>query len=663
MSFSDNPIVDLASKNSEESVNAVRCLFTRKNGFITRKEDPDYGVDEDVELMIDNQASSKKFAIQIKSVVKANFIKTRNNDYVSLQFKSSRLGYLCRRPPAYGIIIIYDDSSQVSYFDYVNEICNRLNDQNNNDDWKKVDKPTIHIPISNILNNESIKAIHEKMVGCHKNNQFLLTAFGGDYNIPVYQDNITNDKIDFNNPKVVAEFLSDNGLRLFNHNDLSFLQSLISKLTLSDLLKSKELSLLSSIINCETGNFIDADYFLKKSFSAIDFNADQKNLWSFTRYKTDFALGNYEYKDYLVKLEELSKAVKGNFNDIVLKINIVFLKLLISNEERKFNENLIEEIDHVFDLIFNLSIDDEKKYNLINYHSFNLHMYATSMLIDKMGKIQIKKTLNIFVPLNQRINDVKSIVDILGLPTKYTFEALSYANKNDNRYIRATSLYQLSHYFLMLQLTMFNHDEITPFTDEISARYKKNIEYSSFAYNEFVDLNIYKDGYNALTLTYELLQLYKASYQKTIDSISIAETEHIIREYCKEFGLNNYTSIVTKALEAKESNKENDFQSFLKSNENNIDEIADSMISGIGIPIDRKKNVLCDLENHQYFFKNRASEDYEIQQDLRHTFSLVTYYCEKPRCLIECKKCGFKTHLSINIKELMNTINNHKCKN
>jgi len=662
MSFSDNPIVDIASKNSEESVNAVRSSFTLKNGFIRRKDDPDYGVDEDVELIIENQASSKKFAIQIKSVAKANFIENDGIKYITLQFKSSRLGYLCRRPPAYGIIIIYDDSTQVSYYDYVEEICNRLNNRSNNDNWKEIDKPTIHIPITNILNQDSLEKIHQKMVDRHINNQFLLIAYGDKYNIPVYQDNITNHKIDFDNPQTIAKFLSDNGLKLFNHNDLSIIYHLLSKLTISDILKSAELILLASITYCESGCFIDADYFLKKSEKIRDFDNNQKNLWSFTRYKTDFALGNYEYKKYLSKLQDLTKTVSGNFNNIVLEINIIFLKLLISNKERKFNEDLIKEIDHVFDQIFKLSIEDEKKYNLINYHSFNLHMYAMGLLIDKMGKFQIKKSLNIFVPLNQRINDVKAIVDILGLPTKYTFDALSYANENENKYIRATSLYQLSHYFFMLQLSLFNFDEITPLSDDTKLRYKKNIEYSSFAYNEFIKLNLYKDGYNALTLTYELLQLYKACYQNTFDSLSIEETEQILKAYCMEFGLEKYNSTVLKARVDKESNKVNDFQTFLASNKDNIDHIAELMISGIGLPHERKENVLVDINNHQYFFKNRLSKDHELIQDLRHTFSIVTYYNEKPKCLIECKRCGFKTDLRDDIEQLMELINNHTCK-
>lgn len=60
MSFYDDPIVDDNSKRSEESVNAVKSLFTRKNGFISREESPDYGVDLDVELIFEEKGASSK---------------------------------------------------------------------------------------------------------------------------------------------------------------------------------------------------------------------------------------------------------------------------------------------------------------------------------------------------------------------------------------------------------------------------------------------------------------------------------------------------------------------------------------------------------------------------------------------------------------------------
>ena len=49
MSFFDNPEIDLYSEASEESLNATRQYFCQRNGFLTREENPDKGVDLDVE--------------------------------------------------------------------------------------------------------------------------------------------------------------------------------------------------------------------------------------------------------------------------------------------------------------------------------------------------------------------------------------------------------------------------------------------------------------------------------------------------------------------------------------------------------------------------------------------------------------------------------------
>jgi hypothetical protein len=661
MSFNDDPIVDNASKNSEESVNTVRNILTQKNGFIRRKEDPDFGVDEDVELIINNQASSKKFAVQIKSVEKIKIIKKDNKEYLSLQFKSSRLGYLCRRPPAYGIIIIYDDSTKIPYFEYVEKIYQSLNDQHGDESWKQKDKPSINIPIENILNDDAIKTLYLKMIERHKNNQLLLVAHGDKYRIPVHDDKIINNEIDFNNPKHITKFLTENGLQLLDYSELNSINYLISRLTISDILSSKELILLASIINCEIGNFIDADYYLKKSELIEDYDEDQKNLRFFTRFKTDFVFGNFDNKIFLSKLENLLSTISENYNSLIIKINIIFLKLLISTEEKRFTENLIHEIDQVFGTIFSLKTDNKKKYNLINYHAFNLHMYSMGMLIDKMEKLQIQKSLNISVPIIQRVNEVKKIIEILGLPTKYTLEALTFANENDDKYIRATSLYQLSHYFFMLQLSLFNFDQITPLSKELESIFKTNIQYSLNSFDEFSKLSIKKAAFNSLILSYEISLLFKICYKNDLGAISSDKISEMIKSMTKELGLKDYDSTVLSAYSAKQRKQGNDFQSLLSSNENQLEQIAEKLISAIGLPQERKINVLIDLENHQYFFKNRKSDNLELLQDLRHTLSRDTYYKEKPDCLILCKKCGFKTKTGNDIKELMTIIDKHRC--
>ena len=48
------------------------------------------------------------------------------NIFLTLQFKTSRLGYLALRKLASGIIILYDEYFQIFYYEYVEEIINRL---------------------------------------------------------------------------------------------------------------------------------------------------------------------------------------------------------------------------------------------------------------------------------------------------------------------------------------------------------------------------------------------------------------------------------------------------------------------------------------------------------------------------------------------------------
>jgi len=138
MAFSDAPIVDRNSILSEQSLLQVKQVLSRANGFISREETPDYGADLDVELVLNEQeASSQKFAVQIKSTVKADTITLDGENFIKLSFETSRLGYLCNRLPAYGIIVLYEGVSKTCYFDYVEDIVQRITHRQGDVNWKQ----------------------------------------------------------------------------------------------------------------------------------------------------------------------------------------------------------------------------------------------------------------------------------------------------------------------------------------------------------------------------------------------------------------------------------------------------------------------------------------------------------------------------------------------
>ena len=123
MAFDDSPIVDQSSKVSQESVFAVKIFFSKKAGFIAREITDDYGIDLEVELILESsKPSAWSFPIQIKSNAKAKAVEHNGKQFITFPFLTSRLGYLCRRIPAYGIVVLYDEDSKSCFYDYVENI-------------------------------------------------------------------------------------------------------------------------------------------------------------------------------------------------------------------------------------------------------------------------------------------------------------------------------------------------------------------------------------------------------------------------------------------------------------------------------------------------------------------------------------------------------------
>ena len=160
MAFDDYPIVDENSKLSEGSVTVVKAFFSQKYNFINREPRPDYGVDLDIEIIVDGKkASGWEFSIQIKSDKEVKIVSHDEKDFVSFQFQTSRLNYLCQKSPGYGLVIMFDEQKNTCYYDYVEVIVNRLTQHRKSEDWKKNENVNI-----NNLNEKPLKKM--KKVVC-----------------------------------------------------------------------------------------------------------------------------------------------------------------------------------------------------------------------------------------------------------------------------------------------------------------------------------------------------------------------------------------------------------------------------------------------------------------------------------------------------------------
>ncbi|WP_461629809.1 DUF4365 domain-containing protein [Labilibaculum euxinus] len=668
MAFNDNPIVDDYSKNCEDSIIAVKNLLKQKNGFICRTVVPDFGIDEDVELNLFNEitgkydiASNKHFSLQLKSIDKNDkdkFVTKNDKEYIKLQFETSRLGYILRRPPAYGLVIIYDVREELLYFDYCENIYYRLNDLHGDDKWKNFKKPLIYIPTKNILDKSSIVNIYNFMVDRHKNAQLCNIANASKYNIPIFEDNIVQSEIDYHNPETIENCLLDYGWTLIDSNDFILIQSMLDNLSFSKIMTSSDLLLLSAVVNCEIGNFIDADYFLSKYELFNDSNVEKLEIKIFTGFKVNFALGKLDYDEYLISLKNQKKRVKSEFNKLLIEVNIIYFKLLEQSKKKEFRDDIIKEIEELFSIIKASKIDEKKKYHLINYHTFNFNFYATNLISEKIGEFKIRESLNIYTPITERLEDAKLTIGITELSQKQSMEAWKYAEKTGDDYLKANSLYNLSHFFFTLRFNIaLLENQVPQMDDGIKSIYERNINYAFNAYDIFRNMARNKDAYNAITIAYELTALFQKLYNQTILN-ELGEIEKQIMLIEKYLHLPEYKSIVLEAFNDK--NKEDSKNDFYI-NESDFDISADKILKALKLPIERKENIIADMKSQKYFYDNRQSENLELLQDLRHTQKIETYYETVPSHIIRCKKCGFQTIQNKDVKHLLSMFDYHKC--
>ncbi|MBS1502522.1 MAG: DUF4365 domain-containing protein, partial [Bacteroidetes bacterium] len=327
MAFTDAPEVDENSKASEESVNAVRALFTQRNGFIFRQETPDYGVDVDVELVVkEKDASSWKFPIQIKSKKSLSLID--DGKFITFPFITSRLGYLSKRAPAYGIIIIFDEDAEICYYDYVDAIIARLDEHPQRTGWREQKSVSILLPLQTI-DLTALAHIHETMVARYENHQQLIANHGRKYDIPYLQVNQQAPvETDLTDPEQAAAFLIKYGILLFNEQEFTKIMTLFGVIPGTIILDTPQLLFLAAITYCRSGTVIDAEYYLRKiGKKKSTLTKDQLGIIQFSELRLDFLKGNIDYNNYLEQISTLEDNVEGVENRLLIKINKLYFQL------------------------------------------------------------------------------------------------------------------------------------------------------------------------------------------------------------------------------------------------------------------------------------------------------------------------------------------------
>lgn len=654
MAFNDFPCIDANSERSEESVYAVKTLLTRKNGFISRDEFPDNGVDLNIELISNRGATSNIFAIQIKSTANVKIIQTDGVEFITIPFKTSRLGHLCRRPPAYGIVTIYDENSKSTYYDYVEEIVNRLTTTRCDEDWKCNEEVNIHIPLI-VLNLESVKQLHQKMMMRFNDHSLLLRAYGELYHIPSLNNTPDKESIDFNDPKHVEKMLKEQGLNLFNSKNFDMVADLLGRLPSPTIVKSKELILLAAITFGQVGMTIECDYYLRRlRLYSNSYTPEEQFLIDYTKVMVDFKKGDKTLSQLNETLETLRQKSTNTLNTLTLEINIIFSKFMGEGEER-ISETLLATIDEVFSKIQQSDLSKIDKMLLKLFNLENLHNYGTGLYLRDASKFKVQSRLGIHVPLNERVVRVKAVLSVLNAATIQTHDILTESMESSYKIVSAFACYYKARFFFTTRFhtMILSADEQGQAEGKGTELYSNTLNFCYHSVGLFLELFMLNEAHQSLCCAHDLQHLHRILYGSDVGVRSIEEVEETMRTIEAQTGLKPYESIVASTYKELSSEAKNSGGTWANVPDDQVEKYARITLDAYGFPEDRLVHIIADINAHKAFYRECTNRDLELLQDLTHQQKRETAYATAPIFIIRSKKTGIESKRSTNIHELL----------
>lgn len=657
MAFDDAPQVDLNSKRSEESVIAVRQFFNQKTGFIFREEAPDYGVDVDVELIVNGKdASSWKFAIQIKSKKQLTCNIENGEELISFSFEVSRIGYLSKRIPAYGIIVLFDEAQQIGYFDYVEAIIARLDNHPNRTGWRGRESVTILVP-KQILTKESVADIHLTMVNRHENNLKLIESYGKNFDIPYLSiSRQSPGASDLNDPIQAGAFLTRFGTFMFNEQEYAKILLLLGQVNTVIINNSIELQFLAAITYTRTGNVIEAEYYLRKlERRKQELTAEQKAIILFSEVRVDFLKGSIDYPNFIKRLNTLSDQVEGTENQLIVRINKLFFKLNEAALSGILEIEVKDQIDDLTNTINTASLTDDQKHLMLVYHAENIHAFALEAFLHFNSSYKMSQSLNIEVPVNVRTAFARLSVSMLLEAQMLAFEAFQFSVKNEFYLLKASAAHNLGKFFYQTQyyLLMQGIDDEPKKDESKITEYRKNFAFSATAYNQFRQLQMQQNAHEALTNAYELKMLCKGMHFEDIGTATAEELLAGISALEQENHLPNFQSSALLLLESIVNRKSSTPTSIPQLTDEAITQMAQQALYLYKLPQERLVNMIAELKAIQLFESTCKNINIQLLTNNAHMQSKNTQYAYPPSFVLSHKQLQYQTPPNNDIHKLL----------
>ncbi|HBL77044.1 MAG: hypothetical protein A2W90_19265 [Bacteroidetes bacterium GWF2_42_66] len=652
MGFWDNPIVDRNAERSEESVLKTQLAFSLKNGFNSHIVDgtKDFGVDIHCEVIHENKATGNLFPIQIKSVQKAQYVLKKSGEYFSLPFLTSRLGYLCRNFAGLGIIVFYNEEDETLYYDFIEEIYNRVRSEKIDETWKNNKTINIHIPVENVLK-DNLNEIHKKLINRFLNIRTLIEAYGDSYNIP--SANLTSKKEnsnDNNRVRKAVHYLETIGPHLFNKREYPRITALLDLLPQKEL-KRPKVSYIAALTYAETGNFMDADYFLKICFSKKDFYTEEEFVsLEMQKFKVDFYFGIYDIEELKAQLTQIKKKTSNEDNIVNIDINISMLEISQMVGTLDFDKSIIREIEKVFEKIENITQNEEQKNFQKIFQAENLINALARVYTDHLNNNRLLSYPSSLQAIKKWNLELKEITDSFYKVVTIINDSLTYAESNNNNLMKAHAMHKIALAFFTMNFSLFINENNTKKNNDAKAILEAALDYAIKGYNLFLEKEVLEHAFIAITLAYEIFRLSEEWLGESLNEvISIKEIKSQIQKFEKHYFFKPFNSTIDRIsnyflFKDKPSNID----------DKNLEILAERMLNVKNLPEERKTNLHNEMKSYMYFEKRCNRDDLDL---LSNQVYLGDFAYSKPtKYAIASKKTGAIYIEGYDIKLIMNTL-------
>ncbi|MDP3392721.1 MULTISPECIES: DUF4365 domain-containing protein [unclassified Sediminibacterium] len=530
MAFNQLPVIDASSKNSETSTRRMNEQINLKTGFNCRPQVPDTGIDYEVELVINKtQASAWQFPIQLKSIA-GQFERVKNDAFISYSFETSRLGYLMRRLPARGLIVLYSDSENILLFDYVDRIYERLMEERISDEWKNNNKVSINIPASNILDPKAVHQIHQVFVQLFEQNERMHRDHGSKYKLPL--GDLTASQTDLYSIEDIKAILLKHGMSFLNSYDIRIVYRLLSKLTHQQILEDDKLLVMAVVVYAEFGQYAESLMYFNKLNKRNPQLVESEITLQFSKLKSDLSLANITQDEFDIRLKKLGENASGGIDKITIDINSIFYELLAVKSFHPMPEDLSSKIEKLFNDIEASRQPEDIKCMLELWNTENLMILFNGIRHRAFSEVRIMETLGRSFTMQERLEKVTLLIEQEKEYTNRLDGLNKYAKANDKKLLLAHVWALNNRGTYSKQLDYYTFQPVRETIKISKELIFNNIILGLQAYNLFMELDHLMEAYHSLCTSIELIDVSRKflDYTDPIDREDLLGKKQLLEQ-------------------------------------------------------------------------------------------------------------------------------------